>query len=74
MPTYGIKAAQFIDLIGYIVIKSSSNAERTKSLLQCIIDLFQQQNLALATHPNSTIYSQLANLVEFDGFYLENDP
>jgi E3 ubiquitin-protein ligase UBR4 len=40
-----------------------------------VIDLFQYQNLLLATHPNSTIYNTLAGLLpDLQGNYLEPDP
>ncbi len=40
-----------------------------------VIDLFQYQNLLLATHPNSTIYNTLAGLLpDLQGIYLEPDP
>ena len=38
------------------------------------IDLLKKQNNLVSTHPNFHIYSQLQNLVDFDGFYLENEP
>ena len=77
-----MKAAQYVDLIGYVLIKMSASSNqqtyenaKMKDFLQQIIDLFQYQNLLLATHPNSTIYNTLASLMsEFDGIYLESDP
>ncbi len=38
------------------------------------IDLLKNLNSQVSTHPNFHIYSQLQNLVDFDGFYLENEP
>jgi hypothetical protein len=77
MTAYGSKASQYVDLVGYIIIKFSSNIEnqKPKEFLQKIIELFQSQNLLLATHPNSTIYNTLENLLnDFEGLYLEPDP
>ncbi len=86
MTAYGGKAAQYVDLIGYIVIKLSSANQtngteayngnnRLKEFLHKIIEIFQNQNLLLATHPNSTIYNTLETLLnDFEGLYLESDP
>lgn len=71
---YGIKASQFVDLIGYIIIKSQSNSNRMTKFIDLTVELFKKQNKTLATHPNSTIYNLLAGCIEFDGFYLESDP
>ena len=38
------------------------------------IDLLKGLNSQVSTHANFHIYSQLQNLVDFDGFYLENEP
>ncbi len=38
------------------------------------MSLLKKQNLALSSHPNAHIYSQLRSLVDFDGFYLESEP
>ncbi len=69
-------------MLGYIIIKSSASQSqsvyenvRIKEFLQRVIELFQYQNILLATHPNSTFYNTLSSLIgEFDGFYLEADP
>jgi hypothetical protein len=82
LASYGIKASQYVDLIGYIIIKSSASQSQTcyensriKDFLQRAIELFQAQNTTLATHPNSSVYNTLSNLVnDFDGYYLEADP
>lgn len=82
MTSYGVKASQYVDLIGYILIKISASSNpnnyentKVKEFLQRIIDLFQYQNLLLATHPHSTIYNTLAGLInDFEGLYLESDP
>ena len=38
------------------------------------VEVLRSQNQILANHPNSNIYSNLGQLVDFDGFYLESDP
>ena len=69
MTTYGSKAAQYVDLIGYIILKLSTNStvenQKLKDFLQKIIELFQYQNLLLATHANSTIYNTKENTERF---------
>jgi E3 ubiquitin-protein ligase UBR4 len=81
--SYGQKASHYADLIGYIIVKTSQSQStgsvyenpRIKDFLQRVIDLFKTQNQLLTLHPNSLIYSTLANIVtDFDGFYLEADP
>jgi E3 ubiquitin-protein ligase UBR4 len=87
---YGQKACQYTDLIGFIVVKSNwspirndkskgsdplPESHRLKDLLDRTIDLFKQQNLSLATHPNSSIYNTLLSLFpDIGGLYLESDP
>ena len=49
---------------------------RVKEFVQKVIEVFQYQNVLLATHPNATIYNTLSSLLtdaEF-GLYLEADP
>ncbi len=82
MTAYGAKAGQYVDLLGYVVLKLAASASptayenaRCKEFLQRLVDLFQAQNLLLATHPNSTVYNSLAGLVgELEGVYLEPEP
>lgn len=38
------------------------------------VKLLQKQNSLVAAHPNYHVYSQLAALVDFSGYYLESDP
>jgi hypothetical protein len=80
--SYGQKSSQYVDLIGYIILKSSQSSsgtmyenQRVKDFLQKVIDLFQSQNILLFNHPNCMIYNTLSKLVnDFEGFYLESDP
>lgn len=82
MTTYGVKASQYVDLLGYILVKISPSTNpliyenaKMKEFLQRVVELFQYQNMLLATHPNSTIYNTLTGLMpEFEGIYLEPDP
>jgi len=76
MTTYGSKAAQYVDLLGYIVLKlSATTITRFHDFLQRLVELFKSQNLVLATHPNALIYNTLAGLSgSLEGVYLEPDP
>jgi len=77
MPSYGHKASQFVDLLGYFTINTPQVLEKEPlchSFVERAIALLKQQNEVVATHPNSHVYSQLQSLVDFDGFYLESEP
>ncbi|XP_064395390.1 E3 ubiquitin-protein ligase UBR4-like isoform X5 [Halichondria panicea] len=77
MPTYGRKSAQFVDLLGYLSISTPQVLEKEslcQGYVERAIDLLKGLNSQVSTHPNFHIYSQLQNLVDFDGFYLENEP
>jgi DNA phosphorothioation-dependent restriction protein DptG len=70
IPTYGHKAAQYVDLIGYCLIKSIGNAKIVDKYLPMIQDLYFKSNGLLRTHPNGFIYKSISSVIEFDGFYL----
>ncbi|KAG1664196.1 E3 ubiquitin-protein ligase UBR4 [Nymphon striatum] len=76
LSSYGRKAAQFVDLLGYFTLKMlpSQSARKTKEYVEKAVELLRTQNGVLANHPNANIYNSLLGLVEFDGFYLESDP
>ena len=38
------------------------------------VNMLKAQNWILAGHANSAIYTALAQLVDFTGYYLESDP
>jgi E3 ubiquitin-protein ligase UBR4 len=70
VPQYGQKAAQYIDLIGYCLIKSINNTQNLSKYLHLIQDLYFRANNMLKTHSNSFLYQTISNYIEFDGFYL----
>ncbi|XP_078604123.1 E3 ubiquitin-protein ligase UBR4-like isoform X2 [Branchiostoma floridae x Branchiostoma japonicum] len=74
LPSYGRKAAQFVDLLGYFSLKCTAFKEKASSYLTRAFTLLKQQNRVLTDHCNANIYNLLSGLVEFDGFYLETDP
>ena len=39
-----------------------------------LLNGLQHQNELLANHPNSSLYQALASVLEFEGYYLENEP
>ncbi|XP_052093919.1 E3 ubiquitin-protein ligase UBR4-like [Mytilus californianus] len=72
---YGRKAAQFVDLLGYFVLKTPQTSEKkTKEYLEKAIAVLRDENNLLTNHPNAQIYNMLQGLVDFDGYYLESDP
>lgn len=74
-PIYGRNAAEFMDLVGYFMAEVSKEGTREiENLITIIADTMKQQNLFLATHPNSQLYRSLQKYVEFDGYYLESKP
>ena len=77
IPSCGHKASQFVDLLGYFSVSTQqvlAKESMCRDLTQKAISLLQKQNLLVAAHPNSHVYSQLTLLVDFDGYYLESDP
>nr|KAG5693182.1 hypothetical protein BaRGS_014072 [Batillaria attramentaria] len=75
LPVFGRKAAQFVDLLGFFVLKTPSLPEqKVQSYLEKAVSLLRAENSVLANHPNASIYNMLQGLVDFDGYYLESDP
>uniref|UniRef100_A0A2C9K8S7 UBR-type domain-containing protein n=1 Tax=Biomphalaria glabrata TaxID=6526 RepID=A0A2C9K8S7_BIOGL len=75
VPVFGRKAAQFVDLLGYFLLKTPSLPDKkVTEYLNKAVTLLKEENQLLANHPNATIYNMLQGLVDFDGYYLESDP
>ncbi|XP_014258727.1 E3 ubiquitin-protein ligase UBR4 isoform X2 [Cimex lectularius] len=74
LPSYGRKASQFVDLLGYFCIKSNSSKKKIEECIEKAVNMLRAQNQVLAQHPNASLYTQLAQYVELDGYYLESDP
>ncbi|XP_031553032.1 E3 ubiquitin-protein ligase UBR4-like isoform X2 [Actinia tenebrosa] len=74
LPGYGRRAAQFVDLLGYFTIKSSSKTSKFEKYSEKAVQLLKTQNGILENHSNSNVYRMLSGFVEFDGYYLESDP
>lgn len=75
LPLYGRKAAQFVDLLGFFVLKTTQKSDKkTREYLEKAVAVLKEENQILANHPNATIYNMLQGLVDFDGYYLESDP
>lgn len=54
---YGRKAAQFVDLLGYFVLKTPQTSEKkTKEYLEKAIAVLRDENNILSHHPNAQIY------------------
>ena len=76
LPNYGRKAAQFVDLLGYFALKTNQQdgGIKTRSYVKEAVNVLRSQNKSLAYHPNASIYANLAQLVQLNGYYLESDP
>ena len=78
MAAYGHRAAQFVDILGYVTVSSrdllSQRPELKQAVCQQAIGQLSRLNKLLAWHPSAHIYTQLATLVNFDGYYLESEP
>ncbi|XP_071445233.1 E3 ubiquitin-protein ligase UBR4 isoform X2 [Hetaerina americana] len=74
LPAYGRKAAQFVDLLGYFSLKTSQTAKKMGQWVEQAVGVLHAQNRALSLHPNASLYTQLATLVDLDGYYLESEP
>ncbi|KAG6555165.1 hypothetical protein Mapa_003204 [Marchantia paleacea] len=86
LPSYGSNIVEYTDLLTWLLGKGAPDAtvsSQESSVVQgClngeivtrIYGALCAQNELLANHPNSRIYTTLASLVEFDGYYLESEP
>lgn len=78
MAAYGHRAAQFVDILGYVTVSSrdllAQRPELKQTVCQQAIGQLNGLNGLLARHPSAHIYTQLASLVNFDGYYLESEP
>ena len=74
MHTYGSKASQYVDLLGYIAL--TQQQQQSLNFLQKCIDLYKTCTQNILHHPNSQLYTTLSHLLNenFDGYYLEADP
>jgi E3 ubiquitin-protein ligase UBR4 len=70
VPLYGQKAAQYIDLVGYCLIKTINNDKVLGKYIGLIQDLYFKSNSLLKAHSNAFIYKSVSNFIELDGFYL----
>jgi hypothetical protein len=76
------RSAQFVDLLGYFSVQENrSAADKTAEASPLMagyatraVSMLRIQNRILASHANSAIYTALAQLVDFGGFFLESDP
>ncbi|KAI1305186.1 E3 ubiquitin-protein ligase UBR4 [Halotydeus destructor] len=78
MPSYGKKAAQFVDILGYFTLCAGKQnvigKGKERMYAEYALNVLKSQNALLQNHPNSTMYNSLQSLVEFDGYYLESEP
>jgi len=71
---YGRKAAQFVDLLGYLTITTPGLETSLPGYVDRAVTLLREENQLIVRHPNAVLYGALAGLVHLDGYYLERDP
>ncbi|KAF5296758.1 hypothetical protein FQR65_LT10159 [Abscondita terminalis] len=78
LPSYGRKAAQFVDLLGYFSLHYTQNSEsgvyQIEDYVNKAVEVLRIQNELLAHHPNANLYAHMGQFVELDGYYLESEP
>ncbi|KAI4460353.1 e3 ubiquitin-protein ligase ubr4 [Holotrichia oblita] len=77
LPTYGRKAAQFVDLLGYFSLRFSETIESAEQISEYVdkaVDVLRTQNELLAHHPNASLYTHMSQFVELEGYFLESEP
>lgn len=72
---YGPKAAQYVDLVGYMAINLQQPAVVQEFLQKCIT-LYKTSLQLVSVHPNAQFYQTISPLIStsFDGYYLEPEP
>lgn len=78
LPSYGRKAAHFVDLLGYFSLRFTQAApdseQQMSEYVNRAMEVLRAQNQLLAHHPNANLYSHMSQFVELEGFYLESQP
>ncbi|CAF1250057.1 unnamed protein product, partial [Adineta ricciae] len=73
---YGSKAFQYVDLLGYIIIKNKDD-KRTTDFLPKLESMLKAENQLLLNHPNASIYRRLSTVIDIEqanGYYFETEP
>ena len=74
LPMYGRKAAQFVDLLGYFSLKTPHTGNKMHAYMEQAVTVLHAQNQFLSRHPNANLYTNLAQFVELEGYFLESEP
>lgn len=62
------KSAQYVDILGYVTLKSTAaGPTQCSELLQRTIEVFQYASSCLAAHPNANLYTSLSTLISNGG-------
>lgn len=56
MPKFGRKSAQYVDLLGYVSLKTPASDEKLAEFVQKATQLLRNQNSTLDKHPNGSLY------------------
>ncbi|CAM4878013.1 unnamed protein product [Rotaria socialis] len=76
IPNFGSKSFQYIDLLGYIIIKNKDD-KRTTEFLPQLESMLKKENQFLLNHPNTSIYRRLSTIIDIEqnnGYYFETEP
>lgn len=74
LPAYGRRTAQFVDLLGYLTLNTKQISNKLPEYMELAVSVLRLQNERLSRHPNAPIYTQLSQVLELEGFYLESEP
>ncbi|XP_065346150.1 E3 ubiquitin-protein ligase UBR4 [Cloeon dipterum] len=74
LKTYGKKASQFVDLLGYFSKQTADKNGKLQEMVNFAVEALKAQNQVLAQHPNTSIYSKLGQFIELDGYFFESRP
>ena len=72
--SYGKRAIQYTDLLGYFTIKSDLKDRLVEQYGTLVANTLDKQLHSLATHSNAALYSRLSEQLSFGGFYVESEP
>lgn len=74
LPAYGRRTAQFVDLLGYLTLNTKQITNKLPEYMELAVSVLRLQNERLAKHPNAPIYTQLGQVLDLEGYYLESEP
>jgi hypothetical protein len=73
---FGLHAHDAQLLFAYAIRErgGACDAAEQEAMCSAVLDTLRAVNERVACHPNAALYRSLANVLEFDGYYLESEP